>query len=60
MIPVTFRSLLLLVLLGVAGIPANHGQGDPSDLIFSAVPFDRWLTEGEQASFRWSVRVGGV
>ncbi len=59
MIPVTFRSLLLLVLIGVACIPAAHGQGDPSDLIFSAVPFDRWLTEGEQASFRWSVRVGG-
>jgi hypothetical protein len=55
---VTFKSLLPLLALGLAGVSNLRAQeGGAPDRIFSAVPFERWLAEGEPASLRWSVRV---
>ena len=55
------KTLLPWLALGLASIstaPAqNSGAPDP---VFSAVPFERWLAEGEPTHFRWSVRVGGA
>lgn len=31
-------------------------QGVP-DPVFAAVPFNRWLADGEQTRFRWTARV---
>jgi len=36
-----------------------QGGGAP-DPVFSRVPFERWLAEGEPTSLRWSVRVGAA
>lgn len=49
-----------LLLLGVAWAACAHGQSDSSDAAFSAVPFDRWLAEGDPTAFRWSMRVAGT
>jgi hypothetical protein len=47
--------------LGLAGISGARAQdGGTPDPAFSAVPFERWLTEGEPTNLRWSVRVGGA
>ena len=55
------KTLLPWLALGLAATstaPAqNSGAPDP---VFSAVPFERWLAEGEPTHFRWSVRVGGA
>jgi hypothetical protein len=59
---VTFKSLLPLVTLGLAGISSMQAQGGAAspDPAFSAVPFERWLAEGEPTSLRWTVRVGAA
>jgi hypothetical protein len=58
---VTFKALLPLLALGLAGISAARAQdGGAPDPVFSAVPFERWLAEGEPTNLRWSVRVGGA
>ena len=36
--------------------PLSAQEGSP-DKAFSIVPFDRWMAEGEQAHFRWVIRV---
>ena len=56
----TLRNLLPVILLGIAVASAVHGQSDPADPAFSAVPFDRWLAEGDPAAFHWSVRIVGT
>jgi hypothetical protein len=56
---VTLKSLLPLLAVGFAGIATLHAQGSgAADPVFSSVPFDRWLAEGEPTHFRWTVRVG--
>jgi hypothetical protein len=52
---VVFRNILLLFVTVWAGVAAlAQGATDP---VFAAVPFNRWITEGEQARFRWTTRV---
>jgi hypothetical protein len=53
-----FRSVLVVAAL--AGISTAHAQSEIPDPIFSAVPFDRWMSEGQQAHFRWSLHVDGA
>ena len=54
MAPVT-RLAFLPLLVGLAASPlAMHAQTDP---VFSQVPFDRWLSEGDQSHMRWNVRI---
>jgi len=57
---VTLRNVLPVVLLGFAGGLLPRALGAAADPVFSAVPFNRWLAEGEQTHFRWTVRVGGA
>jgi hypothetical protein len=58
---VTFKALLPLLALGLAGIPTVRAQGGGApDPVFSVVPFERWLTEGEPTHLRWTMRVGGA
>jgi len=57
---VTFNPLPLLA-IGLAGIATMHAQGGGApDPALSAMPFERWLAEGEPTVFRWSVRVGAA
>jgi hypothetical protein len=58
---VTFKSLLPVLALGLAGISTLHAQdGGAPDPVFAKVPFERWLAEGEPTILRWSVRVSGA
>jgi hypothetical protein len=58
---VTFKSLLPSLALGLACISSARAQGGGApDPVFSVVPFERWLAEGEPTSLRWSVRVGAA
>jgi len=58
---VTFRSLLALLALGLAGISTAPAQGNGApDPVFSVVPFERWVAEGAPTALRWSVRVGAA
>lgn len=58
---VKFRSLLPLLALGLLGISVARAQdGGALDPVFSVLPFERWLAEGEPTNLRWSVRVGGA
>ena len=57
----TFRPLLpLLALLPAAILSLPAQDGGALDRVFSVVPFERWLAEGEPTNLRWSVRVGGA
>ena len=57
----TFNPLLPLLALGLAGSSTALAQGNGApDPVFSSMPFERWLAEGEPTHFRWSVRVGGA
>jgi hypothetical protein len=47
-------------MLGLAGSSPAWAEGGTPDPAFSAVPFNRWLAEGDQAHFRWSARVSGA
>ena len=51
------RTAILLTLLA-AGSSAARGQNSAPDPIFSRVPFDRWIAEGDQTHFRWVTRLG--
>src|SRR5258706_8729474 len=63
---VTFKTLLPWLALGLAGISILYTQDVHAqdvatpDRIFSAVPFERWLAEGEPTTLRWTVRVNGA
>jgi hypothetical protein len=58
---VTLKPLLPLLAVSLAGISTAHAQGGGApDPVFSVLPFERWLTEGEPTNLRWSVRVGGA
>ena len=56
----TLRHILALLMLGLAGVSTAWPQGGTPDPAFSAVPFNRWLAEGDQTRFRWSARVSGA
>ncbi len=56
----TLRHLLALLLLGLANMRPLWAQGGTPDPAFSAVPFNRWLAEGDQTHFRWSAHVSGA
>lgn len=51
------RLPLFLLLSASLPVPlfAQHGTIDPS---FEKIPFDRWLSEGNQAHFHWGTSVG--
>ena len=54
MAPVT-RFAPLLLLIALAASPAQQdGSADP---VFSQIPFDRWLSQGDQSHMRWAVRL---
>jgi hypothetical protein len=53
---VVLKNALPIVLLGWAGAACAGAQG-VSDPVFAAVPFNRWLADGEQTRFRWTTRV---
>jgi hypothetical protein len=57
---VTLRHLLALFVLALASVSTAWAQGGTPDPAFSAVPFNRWLAEGDQTHFRWSARVSGA
>ncbi len=50
------RHGLTIVLLGWAAFASAGAQG-VSDPVFAAVPFNRWLADGDQTKFRWTTRV---
>ena len=52
---VGLRNALPIVLLGWAA--AFTGAQGVSDPVFAAVPFNRWLADGDQTKFRWTARV---
>ncbi len=56
----TLRQILALLVLGLGGVSTAWAQGGTADPAFSAVPFNRWLAEGDQTRFRWSARVSGA
>src|SRR5579863_6904005 len=47
-----FTSFPLIAFAAFA--PAARAQTDP---VFSQIPFDRWLSEGDQSHMRWNVRM---
>jgi hypothetical protein len=47
-------------ILAFACVCAARAQGETTDSAFSVVPFDRWVADGEQTHYRWSVHVGGA
>lgn len=49
-------SFLFLFLSAVSVAPGNGQRGRP-DPAFEQIPFDQWLSEGDQAHFRWTVSV---
>ena len=56
----TLRNLLALLALAVAGNSTVWAQEGTADPAFSAVPFNRWLADGDQTHFRWTARVSGA
>jgi hypothetical protein len=57
---VFLKTSLPWLALGLAGIASLSGQGGAADPAFSAVPFERWLAEGEPTHLRWSVRIAAA
>jgi len=54
MAPVT-RFAPFLLLIALTAFPAQQdGSADP---VFSQIPFDRWISQGDQSHMRWSVRL---
>ena len=49
------RLVVAVLLIGCA--EAILAQGGPPDAAFTAIPFDRWIEEGNQAHIRWTARV---
>ena len=56
----TLRCILALLVLGLAGVSTVSAQEGTADPAFALVPFNRWLADGDQSRFRWSVRVSGA
>ena len=56
----TLRHILALLVFGLAGVSAAWAQDGTLDPAFAAVPFNRWLAEGDQTRFRWSARVSAA
>src|SRR5665213_485501 len=56
----TLRNLLALLAFAVVCHSTAWAQGGTADPVFSLVPFQRWLAEGDQTHFRWTARVDGV
>ena len=56
----TLRILLALFAFVMAGNWTAWAQEGTADPAFSAVPFNRWLADGDQTHFRWTARVSGA
>ena len=57
---VRFASFLLPIALAVSPLAAQApfvGQPDSPDPVFSTIPFDLWLSQGDQPHMRWNVRM---
>lgn len=54
MAPVIRLAFFPLLVVLAASPPVVRAQTDP---VFSQVPFDQWLSEGDQSHMRWSVRI---
>ncbi len=55
MAPVTrFAIFLLLAACTLTAQTAKDGSADP---VFSEIPFDQWLSQGDQSHMRWTVRL---
>jgi hypothetical protein len=58
MAPVTrFAIFLLLIAIAPCTLSAQTAQGGSADPAFSKIPFDQWLSEGDQSHMRWTVRL---
>lgn len=56
----TLRNLLALLAFAVVCHSTAWAQGGTADPVFSAVPFNRWLADGDQTHFRWTAHVSGA
>jgi hypothetical protein len=52
-----FASFLLLIALAAAAPIAQAQQGGVADPVFSQIPLDQWLSQGDQSHMHWSVRL---
>jgi len=50
---VRFAPLLLPIALAASAL----ASGDQTDPVFSTIPFDQWLSQGDQPHMRWNVRM---
>jgi hypothetical protein len=58
MAPVTrFATFLLLMALAASPPLAQAQQEGFADPVFSQIPFDQWLSQGDQSHMRWTVRL---
>jgi hypothetical protein len=57
------RDRLRIVVTALMTCNAAFAQNRPSNSVldpaFATIPFDRWLTEHDQAHFRWSAQISG-
>ncbi len=56
----TLRNLVALWAFAVVCHSTAWAQGGTPEPVFSAVPFNRWLADGDQTHFRWTARVNGA
>ena len=58
MAPVTrFATFLLLIAAAASPLLAQTAQDGLTDPVFSQIPFDQWLSQGDQSHMRWTVRL---
>lgn len=49
--------LVLSIALGLAAAAGSYARDGAPDPAFAAVPFDRWLTSGDQAKIHWTLHL---
>jgi hypothetical protein len=58
MAPVTrFATLPLLIVVAASRLLAQSSQAGSADPVFSQIPFEQWLSQGDQSHMRWTVRL---
>jgi hypothetical protein len=58
MAPVTrFAIFLVLIAIATCTLSAQTAQGGSADPVFSEIPFDQWVSQGDQSHMRWTVRL---
>lgn len=58
MAPVTrFATFLLLIAVAAIPLSAQTAQDGLADPDFSQIPFDQWLSQGDQSHMHWTVRL---